>query len=153
GAQLPMVFRVGIRNGQAAEDRYAVQVSNVPAGWEAVTSVHGIDVPAGQTAELGLVLRPTGALPPPGTIASFTVTVTSTGNPAVTQTQTETFTVPNIDAVTLSSNPAQVNTVPGVAATATLTVTNAGNVPETVALSSGSSAGLTVSGLHALTLA
>ena len=62
------------------------------------------------------------------------------------------YTVPNIDAVTLASDVSQVNTVPGVAGEATLTVTNAGNVPESIALSSSSSTGLTVDGLQTLTL-
>ncbi len=44
-------------------------------------------------------------IPPPGTQLSFTVTATSMTDPSIAQTQTVTFTVPDIDAVTVICQP------------------------------------------------
>ncbi len=88
-------------------------------------------------------------MPPPGTQLSFTVTATSTTNPAITQTATESFTMPAIDAVTIVSNPVQVSTVPGLPATATVTLENVGNVAASAALTFSTGTGLTLTGLSA----
>ena len=153
GAEVPTAFRPTIQNLGPAADTYNLTFSNPPAGFTILNSGTSVTVPAGQTGILGVYLQPNGSqLPAPGTVVSFTVTATSTSDSTITQQVTVQYTVPNIDAVTLASDVAQVNTVPGMAGAATLTVTNAGNVPETIDFSSSSSTGLTVDGLQTLTL-
>ena len=93
--------------------------------------VAGSDV---QTGVLGLYLQPIAGqpIPSPGTVLSFTVTATSTTNPAITKSRVVTFTVPAIDAVTLSANQ------PGISATRATRVPSAG---KTCGLSMGDARG------------
>ena len=107
GAQLPTAFRATIQNLGPAADTYNLTFSNIPSGFTLLNSGTSVTVPAGQTGILGIYLQPnTGqTLPAPGTVLSFTVTATSTTNSAITKTQTVTFTVPAIDAVTVTGNP------------------------------------------------
>lgn len=155
GAQLPTAFRASIQNLGPAADTYNLAFSNVPSGFSIVSSGTSVTVPAGATGILGvyLVPNPGQPIPAPGTQESFTVTATSATNSAITQTQTETFTVPNIDAVSLVSTPAALASTPGVAATATLTLTNDGNVSENVTLAATTPADVTAGALAPITLA
>jgi uncharacterized membrane protein len=147
GAQLPTAFRATLHNLGPAADSYNLTFSNIPAGFSLLNSGTSVTVPAEQTGILGLYLQPNAgqALPPPGTQLSFTVTATSTTNPAITLTITETFTMPNLEAVSVGDDPVQVNTVPGQGGTTTLTLQNVGNVPANEALLTTASPGLTVS--------
>jgi uncharacterized membrane protein len=153
GAQVPTSFRATLKNTGPASDTYHLTVANVPAGFTLLDSGTSVTVPAGGTGILGLYLQPTGQIPAPGTQVSFTVTATSEANPAITQTQTETFTVPAIDGVAITANPTSANTTPAVPVVDTITVTNVGNVPENnVTLTAASTPGLTVSGLAPVSL-
>jgi hypothetical protein len=151
GAQLPTSFRVVIHNNGPSADTYDLALSNIPSGFTILTSATSVTVPAGQTGIVGIYLQPNAgiALPAPGTPLSFTVTATSTTDPTVTQVQTESFTMPTVDAVTIASNPVQVATVPGLPGTATVTLVNVGNVATSAALSFTTNTGLTLSGLTA----
>src|SRR5208282_5390352 len=84
------------------------------------------------TGILGIYLQPNAGqpIPAPGTVLSFTVTATSTTDSSITKTQTVSFTVPSIDAVTLSASPTALSTTPGSPIADTVTLTNVGNVPE-----------------------
>ncbi|HQU43527.1 MAG TPA: hypothetical protein PK867_11995, partial [Pirellulales bacterium] len=114
GAQVPSAFQSQMQNLGPAADTYDLTFSNVPAGFTVLDSGASVTVPPGQMGILGIYLQPTSKqLPPPGTQESFTVTATSTTNPAITQTKTVTFTIPEIDAVTASVSPAAVSTTPG----------------------------------------
>ena len=107
GAQLPTAFQAVIHNNGPAADTYNLSFSNIPSGFTLLNSGTTVTIPAGQTGIVGIYLVPTtGQIPPPGTPASFTVTATSTTNPAITSTQTESFTVPEIYGVTQISPPA-----------------------------------------------
>ena len=64
-----------------------------------------------------------------------------------------TFTVPAIDAVTVTGNPTSLGTTPGTGVADTLTFSNVGNVPETVALTDTLPTGLSASALTPLPLA
>ena len=107
GAQVPTAFRAVIHNTGPAADTYNLSFANVPSGFTLVSSATSVTVPAGQTGIVGIYLIPIAGsvLPAPGTPLSFQVTATSTSNPAITQTVTESFTMPAIDAVTIASNP------------------------------------------------
>ena len=84
----------------------------------------------------------------------FDVTATSTSDSSITQTQDETFTVPQIDAVTLSAAPTSVSTIPGGSVTDKITITNAGNVAESdIALTDTLPTGLVLTGLAPVSLA
>ena len=147
GAELPTGFRAVIHNNGPATDTFNLTFTNLSSGFTVAASGSGVTVPAGQTGIVGIYLQPTDQLPPPGTLFSFDVTATSASNPAITQTQTVTFTVPAIDAATLSSNPTVLNTTPAASVTDALAVQNVGNVPENVALSANTPSGLTLTGL------
>jgi uncharacterized repeat protein (TIGR01451 family) len=148
GAQLPTAFRATLENTGPAADTYDLTFSNLPSGFALLGSGTSLTVPAGQTGLLGIYLLPTGGpLPPAGTNLSFTVTATSTTDPAITQTVNVSFTMPAIEAATVTTTPAQVATTPGMATTATVTITNVGNVAYNPALAVTTDTGLTISGL------
>jgi uncharacterized membrane protein len=147
GAQIPTAFRALVRNTGPAADTFHLSFTNVSPGFTLADSGTAVTIPAGQTGVVGLYLEPTGQVPPPGTPASFTVTATSATSPAVTATQTEDFTVPTIPGVNLSADPTSLSTAPGVPVSTTLKLQGVGNVPETVALSVQTPAGVSASGL------
>ena len=151
GAQVPTAFRTVIDNTGPAADTYNLSFANVPSGFTLVSSATSVTVPAGETGIVGIYLIPNAGsvLPAPGTPLSFQVTATSTSNPAITQTVTESFAMPAIDAVTIVSNPVQVSTVPGLPATATVNLENVGNVAASAALTFSTDTGLTLTGLSA----
>src|SRR5579875_1434759 len=155
GAQLPTAFQATIHNNGPTADTYNLTFANVPSGFTILNSGTSVTVPAGQTGIVGIYLQPnTGQpIPPPGTQLSFTVTATSTTNPAITQAQTVNFTVPNVDAVNITNSPSQVSSTPGTGVTDTITLVNNGNVSENVTLAATTPAGVTVSGLNPVTLA
>lgn len=154
GAQLPTAFRASIQDLGPAADTFTLTAANLPTGFSLQQSGTTVTVPAGQTGIAGLYLVPNPGqpLPAPGTQLTFDVTATSTTNPALTKTVTETFTVPAIDGITLTSNPRSVASTPGSPATTILTLTNVGNVPEDVTLAATLPNGLTASGLSTATL-
>ena len=156
GAQLPTAFRATIQNDGPAAETYNLTFSNVPSGFTLPNSGTSLTIPAGQMGFVGLYLMPNPGqpLPAPGTQLSFTVTATSTTDSKITQSQSVSFTIPAIDAVTVTSSPTSVNTTPGTAVTDTLTITNAGNVPENgITLTVTTPSGLTLTGLSPVSLA
>ncbi|HWB10387.1 MAG TPA: DUF4214 domain-containing protein [Pirellulales bacterium] len=151
GAEIPSAFRATMHNTGPAADTYDLAFSNVPAGFTISASDASVTVPAGDTGIVGLYLQPAGTtLPPPGTILSFTVTATSTTNPAITHSVNVSFTMPAIEAATVTSTPAEVATTPGVATTAIVTIMNVGNVAYDPALAITTDGGLTISGLNSV---
>jgi transglutaminase-like putative cysteine protease/uncharacterized membrane protein len=154
GAELPTAYRASIRNLGPAADTFLLTSANVPAGFSLVQNRTSIAIPAGVTGIVGLYLVPAPgqALPAPGTVLTFDVIATSTSDPSITKTVTITFTVPAIDAISLTGAPAAVNTTPGAGTTDTITIANVGNVAETITLSSSTSAGLGLAGLSTVTL-
>ncbi len=103
-----------------------------------------ITVPPGQTAEVGICLRPINGIGAPGTSVPFSVTVTGTGTSA---TDTETFVTPDVHGVTLTPDPAFASASPGSSVPVELTITVAGNVAENVTLSAAPPTGVTLNGL------
>lgn len=152
GALLPTVFRVGIKNSGASTDIFSLNITNVPTGFEAVTSVDQIEIPPGETAEVGLALRPIGVIPAPGADASFSVTATSTSNPSVTATVNEAFSVPEVHSLTLIGDPLLVSTIPGTPVTVQLSLESVGNVPNNITFDVTLAAGLTLNGLNPITV-
>jgi len=153
GAQLPTAFRAVIHNSGPTADTFNLTFPTVPDGFTLLNSGTTVTIPAGETGIVGVYLVPTtGEIPPPGTPASFTVTATSATNSAITQTQTETFTTPEVHAVTQISPPAAPNASPGSPVTTTITLQNQGNVSENTALDVSLPPGLTASGLSPVTL-
>jgi uncharacterized membrane protein len=147
GAQVPTAFQAVINNTGPTADSYNLSFSNIPAGFTLLNSGTSVTVPAGQTGIVGVYLQPNGMLPAPGTPLEITVTATSTSDPSITETVTEHFVMPTVDAVTLVSDPPTLTSSPGTGVSATVTLQNVGNVPETVSLASTLPAGLALSGL------
>ena len=73
--------------------------------------------------------------------------MTSATNSAITASQPVSFTVPAVQALTLSTSPATFSTTPGTAVNSTLTLQSAGNVPVTAALAATGDSNLSISGL------
>jgi uncharacterized membrane protein len=152
GAQLNSVFRLGIKNGGTTTETYQIAISGVASGFVGQSSVSTITIPAGETAEVGLALRPSGALPPPGTDASFTETVTPASAPTSAVTQSVPFTVPQIYGLSLQATPSTVETPAGTPATVQLTITSDSNVTQTVNFTTNVSSGLNLGGLANLVI-
>ena len=93
-------------------------------------------------------MQPSGTLPAPGTAESFSVTATSATTASITQTVTVNFTMPTIAAVTVTDDPASLNSTPGVPVSTTLTITNVGNVAYDAAISPTLPSGWTISGAN-----
>src|SRR5256885_1649587 len=66
GAQVPTVFIVGITNTRNVADTFTLDVTGLPPGFTADTSLPRIIIPAGATAEVGICLHPTAGGPPAG---------------------------------------------------------------------------------------
>lgn len=153
GVQLRTAYIVGIKNLTAQNQKFALALTQLPAGFTALTSVPSIDIPAGATAEVGLYLIPNAPVGPPGTDISFSIKVTSTTDPAATTTTQLVLTLPQVHAVTLQSDRSIVSTTPGGSVNDIITITNAGNVPEVVSFATSTSSGLSASPLSSVTLA
>jgi uncharacterized membrane protein len=154
GAQVPTAFQAVIHNNGPTADTFGLTFANVPAGFTVLSSTASVTIPAGQTGVVGIYLQPTSSqLPAPGTPLAFAVTAASTSDPAVTQQQNVSLTMPQVDAVTLTDQPTAVSTTPGTPVSTTLTLTNAGNVAENVTLASTLPTGLTASPLNPVSLA
>ena len=152
-AELPTVFSAFIQNSGPSQDTFTIDIPSPPAGYEIVPAVSSITIPAGETAEVGLCVRPLTGLAAPGTLAPFSVDVESAGNPSVANSVIEQFSVPEVPSISLDVTPALANAVPGSSVPAALTLTNAGNVPlSNVAIDSQVSSGLSVSGLSPASL-
>ena len=147
GAQIPSAFQATIQNLGPAADTFALTFPNLPTGFTVLSSGATVTIPAGQTGILGVYLQPTGSLPAPGTQVTFTATATSESDPTITQTVNVTFTIPEIDAVTLTPLPTTVNITPGGSSNDTISIVNAGNVPQNVAIDATGSLGLTITGV------
>jgi len=155
GAELPTAFQASVQNLGPSADSYNLTFANVPAGFTLLNSGTSVTVLAGQTGILGLYLQPNAGqpIPPVGTVLSFQVTATSTTNPAITETVTVNVTMPQIDALTVTSDPVEVSTTPGAGVTDAITITNVGNVTESnISLTSTLPSGLSLTGLYTLTL-
>jgi hypothetical protein len=131
-AQVPTAFRASLQNLSPDADTYDLTFPNPPAGFNILRSVESVGVPAGQMGIVGLYLEPTGQLAPPGTPVSFTVRATSRADGSMFGEETFTFTMPEVRAVQVVSDPAALSTLPDVQVLATVTYRNVGNVPASV---------------------
>lgn len=150
GAQLPTAFTASIHNNSSRPLTENLVFSNVPSGFTLLDSATTITIPAGQTGSVGVYLMPTSQIPAPGSQFSFNVSASDIfGDHA---SEAVSFTVPAVDAITVSGAASTANIAPGATATDVLTIANAGNVPEDVTLSSSAETGLTIAGLSDVTL-
>lgn len=149
GAELPM-YRIGIRNNQAFDDTFSLDVLQAPPGYTISTSVPRITIPAGEVAEVGVILEPTGSIPPAGTNAPFAIKVTSITNPGVTSDTEFPFIVPIVHGLDLIANPPEIAVFPGTTFDIDLAFQSFGNSNEQVNLSVVLSDGLSVVGVMSL---
>lgn len=143
-AEIPSVYKVQIQNTGNTTNTFNITLPSPPAGYEIQSSVSQITVPPGQTAEVGICLRPINGIGAPGTSVPFSVTVTGTGTSA---TDTETFVTPDVHGVTLTPDPAFTSASPGSSVPVELAITAASNVAENVTLSTDLPTGVTLNGL------
>lgn len=142
--EIPSVYKVQIQNTGDAVNTFHITFPPAPAGYELQSSVSRITVPPGQTAEVGICLRPINGIGAPGTSVPFSVMVTGTGTSA---TDTETFVTPDVHGVTLTADPSFASASPGSSVPVELAITAAGNVAENVTLSADLPSGVTLNGL------
>ena len=147
GAQLPSAFRATIQNVGPASDTFNVTFTGVPSGFTVQDSAGSFVIPPGSVATDGIYIVPTGALPAPGTQVNFTVTVTSASNSAITASQALSFTVPAIQALTMTASPTALSTTPSTGVMSTLSLQSVGNVAVTATLAAVTDPNLTLSGL------
>jgi uncharacterized membrane protein len=152
GAQLPTAFEALIHNSRPTAETFNLTFPTAPDGFTILNSGTNVTIPAGETGVIGIYLEPTGQLPPPGTRVSFTVSVSSTTDPAITSTGTQSFTIPEMHGISLASIPASPSSTPGVPVTTTITLQNVGNVPENITLAATLPPGLTAGGLSSVAL-
>jgi hypothetical protein len=147
GSLLPTVFRVGIRNfGQEAR-KFRLTDLVAPAGFEIVTSLESVIVPAGQTAEIGLALRPIGSIPAPGTNGTFSFRVEDVDDPAKVTDVVQPFVVPAFGSLIAEIEYDSPGVLPGQSTEATLVLRSVGNVGVNVAMTLLASESLSVTGL------
>ncbi|MDZ4848108.1 MAG: dockerin type I domain-containing protein [Pirellulaceae bacterium] len=154
GGLIPSAFRANIRNLGPAPDTFQLSFSGIPNGFELRSSGNEVTIPAGQTGISGFFLVPSSGQPlaAPGTQVSLSLTVTSTSDSAITQSQVVTFTMPTIDAITISNNPATVATTPGGTVASSIIITNAGNISESINFAFSTPTGLSARTLNSVTL-
>ncbi|WP_165074533.1 Ig-like domain repeat protein [Paludisphaera rhizosphaerae] len=152
GAQSPTMFRLGIKNLGSTTLRLSLAMIDLPAGFSGKTSIPEVVIPAGETAEIGLILFPTGSLPAVGTTLDFGVQITDTADPSQTTVQTASFVMPAIHGLKVTTDRDNVSSSPGTPAQIKLRLENTGNVAEAVSFQSLASEGLSVAGLAPLTL-
>ncbi len=152
GALLPTAFRATIHNSGSEAESFTLSAFAPPPGFTIVTSASAVTVGSGETAIVGTYLFPSGPLPAVGTQVAFTLNATDASNPALSVSQTDSFAMPEVDAVALSASPSLVDLPPGASGSVALSLTNVGNVAETIALSAEGSTDLTAGALAPLTL-
>ncbi|MCA9061494.1 MAG: hypothetical protein KDA96_00465 [Planctomycetaceae bacterium] len=152
GAEVRSVFRLGIRNLSAVPQTYRIQFSGVAPGFVGEATVSEITVPAGETAEVGLAIRPVGNIGLPGTDAPFDVLVSPVGDPGNELTLTVPFVVPEIHGLEMQVFPQEVRTPVATPVDVRLILHSTANVPLDVTFAIDPSSGLTVSGVTDVTL-
>ncbi|SIO57707.1 LVIVD repeat-containing protein [Singulisphaera sp. GP187] len=151
GAQFPM-FRIGIKNLGASTRRFSLNLVDLPAGFSGRTSIPEVVIPPGATAEVGLILFPTGPIAQPGTLVSFGVQVADLADLSRTTTQSLTFALPEVHGVSVTLDRTEVSTTPGNPVQVVLRLQATGNVPEHLTFATRLSNGLTLSGLTPVTI-
>lgn len=155
GVQLPSVFNTIIQNTGPQPDTFALSVSGLPAGFEALSSLPQVTLQPGHTGLIGLTIRPSdlsAPLPPPGTQIPFTVTATSTSAGAVSASAPDSFTLGEIHAIRLIAEQPLLVTSPGTPVTTSFSIASVGNVPESVAFSIDLSAGIAATAIAPVNL-
>jgi uncharacterized membrane protein len=132
---------VDITNTSTTSHTFGITVSGLPQGWLILSGADctggscthpGVTLPAGGVGQVGLYIFPTlETLPPPGTPYLFTVDVTATDNPALHETDSDTFTVPAIAFNQLTNHPTILYVTPDGSAAFESRITNVGNVSGT----------------------
>ncbi len=152
GALLNTVYKLGIKNLTGAVGTFTVNLTNLPAGVEAISSVPQLLIPAGAIGEVSIFLRPTSTLPAPGTALPFDVVVTSDANPTVTATVHESASMPSLPAATFELSDLSPNVIPGQSTQSQLTIKSVGNVPADIRFDVSAPAGIAVNGLTPVTI-
>ena len=147
GAQVTSAYRAQIHNVGPKADTFQLNLTTIPQGFEILNSGLQVTIPAGETGEIGLYLRPVSALPAAGSQVSFGLDAISISDPSVKASAEEDFVMPSIHEASLALDSSEVSVAPDSSVSATLTLSALGNLPENVSLQSQLPAGLNLSGL------
>ena len=146
GALLNTVFKIGIKNLTGTDGTFQIDLTDLPPGIQAFSSVPDLDIPAGAVGEATVFLEPVGVLPAPGTMLPFDVVVTSDANPSVAGTLHESISMPSVGAATFSLSDVSPSTTPVQSVQTILTIASVGNSPANVAFDVSLPAGLSLGG-------
>lgn len=155
GVQLPSVFNTIIQNTGPQSDTFALMVSGLPAGFEAVLSQPQVTLQPGHTGLVGLTIRPSDSstpLPPPGTEIPFTVTATNISIGSVSDAAQASFTLGEIHAIRLIAEEPLLVTSPGTPVQTSFSIAAVGNVPENVAVTIDVPSGMTATAIAPVNL-
>lgn len=134
GAELPTVFSARIQNLGPDPERFNLTGPAFVDGFQVFPSVSAISVPPGETGEVGICLRPIGALSAPGTPANLGLTATGV-NVGVQDTGQAGLSVPAFEGVVLRFDREEAATTAGTPFAVTLSIRATGNVGGSVDLS------------------
>lgn len=133
--QLPdAAYTINITNTSTVSHTFDVSVSGLPDGWLLLSGAEGqtmtaLTLPAGGVGQVGLYISPTvTALPPAGTPYPFTVTAVDTDGAGLSQSDSDTFTVPAIAFNQVTAVPALIFASPATTATFDINLSNVGNI-------------------------
>jgi uncharacterized membrane protein len=131
GAHVPSVFQVTVVNLGPAADTFQFSLTGAPAGFSVESGPQTMTLPAGETGQFELSLRPdTFPLPPPGTLVQFTGNVVSLSDSSIHESKSVSWIVPEIHAVSLMLDPLEAAALPGGNTAVHLAVKVIGNVAE-----------------------
>ena len=151
--QVPTAFRVRLVNTGTFDLSFHLEAAAAP-GWDVLMtrSTHAVRAAAMSRTSLFLQPRETAALPAVGTPVPFTVTATSTIDPAVTVSRDVAFEMPAVPAVLATVSPERLALSPNGSADVTIRLQNVGNVDQSVEFSATAPAGLDAGALPAPTV-
>ncbi|WP_157817600.1 choice-of-anchor K domain-containing protein [Candidatus Thiodictyon syntrophicum] len=147
---LPSLYRLYIRNEGESGQAFTVGAHIDGGGFDVVSSLDAITIPAGETGVVGIMLNPVGEVPSAGTKIPLSVTVE--GESGLSEVVTSEFIVPEVKAISLqtqeNANTGIISAVLGSALTVPFSVRAVGNTKVTdIPMAIDAPRGVLVSGL------
>ncbi|MBN1888180.1 MAG: hypothetical protein JW850_09325, partial [Thermoflexales bacterium] len=139
-AQAPgAAYTIDITNTSTTSHTFSISISSLylPPGWLVLSGAEGqtattLTLPPGGVGQVGLYISPTlAALLPPGASYEFSVTATALDDPALTQSQAVTFTMPEVAFSYVTAEPLLVYASPALTSSFDVALANVGNATGT----------------------
>ena len=121
-------YQLSITNKGSSDQTFKITTTGIPDEW-VLFSRNEITVPAGKTHNVGLYIKPTTIIPQ--TTTAFTATVTSISDPAITDSVSTDFEMPEYRGVDVNTSPCLLYAVANGSASFDLNVTSQSNIDDT----------------------